>query len=793
LYLKGTATPPGIIEDLATPVVPAQGLPFRMAYTPKDRLDAVNNSANFSKSNPILSQNYTPTPFKTDRLMLSALGAYIDVDGVWPKSPFNSLLEWKNRGTLGRDHYVRIVNKGFLHPFGHRAVLVRESERRIANLNGTRSAYLFLRTFFIVTEPERAYPAAKGLPNAGREFPFQKIEVVTRVSPDFASQTPVGALGHAFQAFDGGSNPIVLTFRGTDWEGNTATFTSPFVWIEDDPVTKPPFDPAFMTQLNAAYGLLPAVQRTAQVGGQKVAFATPSQPGNTSHPVENLVFGARDAIDSASADAYKAVDQMRAFPHMVEGLIKLPDLEKLAGAAGLSPVVKYIDEFVSNEFDQGVNAGKAYLGFLSTQAMQFATENAGGLVNPNQALSAITRDLGPVAGPLGDIVANKFDPASVFPDDAAKILGGIPLKDILQTIGDLTGQAEKAINYVKQNLPTEIVISFEWHPDLKKDEPLHVFEPSTADPKAAAVLQGEFRQSLTDPNKRSAKFSGEITNFKLNLIGDGATLFLIVDVAKLGFKSGSGQKTDVTVKLNGITFAGALSFVEQLRSILENLGDGFGIKVDATAITAKMNIEIPAVTVGVFSLSNLGFNAGLTVPLTGDPVRVRFGLSTRDNPFILTVYIFGGGGWLGIALGADGMESLEIGFEFGGKLALDVGVAAGSVEAMAGIYLKIEKTPPGDTVTLEGFLKIHGHVSVLGIVSVDIEIYLSFQYMHKPPDKNIVTGKAKATLKVSVLFFSISVSFEVEKSFGGNPADPTFADAISTSDWAKYVDAFAAV
>jgi hypothetical protein len=160
---------------------------------------------------------------------------------------------------------------------------------------------------------------------------------------------------------------------------------------------------------------------------------------------------------------------------------------------------------------------------------------------------------------------------------------------------------------------------------------------------------------------------------------------------------------------------------------------------------------------------------------------------------VLQVYLFGGGAWFAIALGTDGLESLEIGFEFGGKLALDVGVASGGVEAMAGIYLKMGKVPAGETCTLEGFLKIDGHVSVLGIVSVEIEIYLAFQYVHKPPDTNIVTGKAKATLKVSILFFSISVSFEVEKSFGGNPADPSFQQALSPSNWADYCNAFAAV
>jgi hypothetical protein len=158
-YLKNTATPPGISDDLQSPpFTPKEGLPFRMAYTPQDRRDAVNNSANWSASNPLILNSYTPTPFKTDRLFLTALGAYLDIDGVWPTNPFgNSLLEWKNRSTQGRDHYVRIVNKGYLHPWGHEAVLVRESERKFLKGSANpRGAYVVLRTFFVIIEENRS-------------------------------------------------------------------------------------------------------------------------------------------------------------------------------------------------------------------------------------------------------------------------------------------------------------------------------------------------------------------------------------------------------------------------------------------------------------------------------------------------------------------------------------------------------------------------------------------------------------------------------------------------------------
>src|SRR6202023_3032345 len=92
----------------------------------------------------------------------------------------------------------------------------------------------------------------------------------------------------------------------------------------------------------------------------------------------------------------------------------------------------------------------------------------------------------------------------------------------------------------------------------------------------------------------------------------------------------------------------------------------------------------------VFSLQNLKFDAGLTIPFDGTPVRARFGLCTRDDPFILTIECFGGGGFFSLAVGADGIEALEVSLEFGAAIALDFGVASGSASIMAGIYFALQ-------------------------------------------------------------------------------------------------------
>ena len=58
---------------------------------------------------------------------------------------------------------------------------------------------------------------------------------------------------------------------------------------------------------------------------------------------------------------------------------------------------------------------------------------------------------------------------------------------------------------------------------------------------------------------------------------------------------------------------------------------------------------------------------------------------------------------------------LEAAFEFGAAIALDFGVASGSVSIMAGIYFKLETIDDGHIdATLTGYFRLRGEVDVLG-------------------------------------------------------------------------------
>ncbi|PWT79510.1 MAG: hypothetical protein C5B44_06780 [Acidobacteria bacterium] len=193
---------------------------------------------------------------------------------------------------------------------------------------------------------------------------------------------------------------------------------------------------------------------------------------------------------------------------------------------------------------------------------------------------------------------------------------------------------------------------------------------------------------------------------------------------------------------------------------------------------------------GVFALKDVSLGANLTLPfLDGKPV-FDFNVSERPHPFLLTVALFGGGGFFHLQVDTAGIKQLEAALEFGAAAALDIGVASGEVHIMAGIYFSLQRKE-GTTdlaATLSGYLRMGGSLSVLGLVKISVEFNLSFTY---DGARDKAYGRATLTVQVEVLFFSKSVELTVERAFGGS-GDPTFAQLFDTAPvWNEYALAFA--
>ena len=180
-------------------------------------------------------------PVDVDLLLLSALGASVNLRGAWspgPNSPVD-LASWWHRASIGRDSYVRVVNIGYLFPWGNRAVRITITDREIqVDSNNDAVAYLVQKQYIVVTEPQITYAGDTHEPHGGRGNPIRRLLVKTVTTPpiDFETSTDPGIQVGSFSTDDvlwvrSGGTDVPFSFVGTDLEGRKVDFTTGVIWM----------------------------------------------------------------------------------------------------------------------------------------------------------------------------------------------------------------------------------------------------------------------------------------------------------------------------------------------------------------------------------------------------------------------------------------------------------------------------------------------------------------------------------------------------------------------------------
>lgn len=799
----------------------------RLSLDPNDRHQIVHLTSNFSSKNPDGS-TYQPLPVKISRLMLSPLGGWLDSVGNWsPMSPL-SVVTWRHLATMGRDHYVKVVYKGYLLPFGHQAALVKVTERKFyRSQDGQNIAYLFQKTFIVVRNPEKTFPAPFQ-PCESREIPFRKVEITNLQTPplDKPENTQIfpGSGQQAFWPKVGGKD-FLFHAVATDVEGNEVEFYMPMVFVNNDYA----FDPTKLNQVIGVYNSkssTPIEKRKPDFMGQSIAFAPENKKGDTSFEVENITWQVKEAGPNANPKAFEVQDQPMCFPAIEEATVAIPALKNLVGFD--STVVKLANIYIQKGFSATGNKGELFFEVLNPPHLDFAAggkaEKSGGIATPSFSIVGVSRILGPVgaglpsgssepspgggSGPLAesagdalkealdDIINGRFDPKKFFTDQA-KILGGILLQDVIDEVNDFTSPANtgKALNIKTEQIyesdgktPAGVKTLLKWTPTVHD---VLIFVANRDGTRSTLTLDV---QAIAHFNGKESEYKvkGELTDFTLDLI-KGITTFILVKFSKFTFIAEKGKKTDVDPKIASIDFQGPLKFIKELLDKIP-LPGGFGdsaggfsgkpiVKVDASGAKLGYALGIPDVAFGVFSLQNIKFTGEINLPFTGDPVSLRFAFNEKSNPFLITVSMFGGGGFFAIVLQPHGIKLIEGALEFGGSFAMNLGVASGGVTLMAGIYFKYED----EAVTISGYVRCTGELDVLGLISIAAEFYLSLTYEEAT---NKVWGQASLTVKIKIVFFSTKVTLKVEREFGHSPA-PLFSDLMAEPDWMAYCEAFA--
>lgn len=868
--------------------------PFRSSLDGADRHMIVRQSSEAWLGAD--NQRITPEPVEARSLYVSAIGAWLDLHGAWETIEYSeggmsSIESWDHIAPMGRDQYVKVVYPGYLWPFGHRASLVKLTERKMKDA-APSIAGLYQRMFLVIKEPVKRF--------SQRDLPFTEVRIAPLVTPTLNPPPSGDDFNEAFVPnVDNAPFPFILHAR--DHEDRPVRLVTALTWVAEVYTDGP------------AIRTLHAPHATIAADGQKVAFAAVKKGGDTIAPAANLTFDAEPFVGGAT-------------PKMTTAAITIDAVEQLSAAGPVA--VEYFPTYLDHGFGGG-NAGEVWAKLTAAVELGFGqgkssgSDKAGGFIQPDLTVAGLSRLNGTV-NDLANVANNVFDPAQFLDGVLPKLFGLVDLVDILELVGldlndapavvsetlnriegfiddlerakkavedavaeanklvaratgkaaELQQQAQDALN-AAQNLETlvtnavddvtttitNLVDATEQAVEQALANPLATLKTALAEiPNVAPLLPPLIRhqlenlaailQTLVDAvdlihdifrflnglGSSSAQFSyryewkpkmqswpsgstpvlelqsdslvlavegringkgemgvealAELKDFSLNLLPGAELVEFRFD--HLSFRAGTAGKPEVDVILNDIKFVGLLGFIEVLKELIPF--DGFSdppfLDVTASGLTAGFTQDLPNVAIGVFNLSNLSLGADVQVPFLGEMVTVGFNFCTRERPFTLAVLFIGGGGFFGIRLSPQGLVVLELSLEAGAVLAVDFGVASGSVSAMLGIYMRLE----GDAGSLAGYFRLRGEVDVLGLISASIELYLELMYDF---DTGKMVGRASLTVKVEVLFFSASVTIEAERQFAGSNGDPNFVDVMgleadgTSPAWSDYCLAFA--
>jgi hypothetical protein len=698
------------------------------------------------------------------------------------------LSQWTHIAAQGRDHYVRIVYQGKLKELGHRASLVKVTERRFepAPDTGAPVAYLRQYMYIVVREPEKDYEK-DGLQQGGRAMPLKKVRLTTLVTPkiDYPYSPPASITSRSFWVMVDKKD---FLFHGIaeDVAGNKIDFAKPLIFVPNSEQDLAAVDREFNDVTNRE-------RRAAAVPGQKVTFAPPNGSNDNTSLVSLSLNFENEGVGRESFFR----------PRLFKAEVRIAAVEQLTGGDSHT-TIRFAQRYLDHGFGDADNKTDLFAevvkedsaGALNSAGLDvgFAAEQAGGFATPNLAIKSLTRAAGPLGCEAQKALDNDFDPTQVFKKGLATLFGVFDLADLLPQ-GPADGNSPKM---QVQKLGTSIVTELDWTSSVNSLAAADAIIKFHANADTALKVHGEFRKELGAPGNAAFSLEGTVNHFDVEFFN-----VLQVNFSEFRFKSESGKKTDVNVKLNDATpvqFEGDLEFVEGLRRLIPPGVFGDGVSIDLIenplGVKAGLAITLPPAEVGVFALKNIAFSADLTIPfLDGKPV-VAFAFARRDNPFLLAVALFGGGGFFHIELDTAGIRMLEASFEFGAVAAINLGVASGEVHIMAGIYFKMEKKASpafGNKEImmslLSGYLRCGGSLCVLGLIAVSVEFYLCFAYIF---EEKKAYGRATLTVSVEVACFSKSVELTVERSFGSEGGDPTFGELMdSAAVWSEYAAAYA--
>ncbi|WP_345458672.1 hypothetical protein [Nocardioides marinquilinus] len=724
-------------------------------------------------------------PVTVEHLSLTPLGATLDLTASWPAAP--SLVAWDHRATIGRDQYVKTVTRGWLAPWGHDAVVVEETWRRlVTTASGRPFAYLRTTSTLLVSpDVDTDVGFARTDHDLGAPVPFKRVRCTTLRTPPITNQgiKPTGGVPLV------GAEPVRFSFVGTDWTGREVPFTQVACFVP----TSKDGDAARML-----YEGVPGSRRVADIGGRPVAVATPdaARPHGTTLPLTALSTVVEPISSTVLAGRRRAP-----FRPVVEWLdTEVPQVSALAGPGVVRHV--YHPTFRASPGNVGGVVLARQTGSEPPPAV--GGERTGGLVQV-PTYQGLSRTAGAVmaATPaaLDQATSGPPSPAAVF--EGITLLGGISLADIVDAV-DVAGAAGAAgaavakpsraaraagpaglaptIDSVTVDGRTTVTMSIT--PPLQDaDSGSLPVRFRASDEQAAGSLTITTTAATGGTAPAETSLDARLQHVSIELAG-----LVVLPVRELRVVARTGAPLDVDFVAGDVRYLKALAFLQVLSDVMAVLGAAAGavgdgtargtgrgtslasgpgiappsVDVDGTGLRLRQDVAVPDLPLGAFTLSGLSFGFGLTLPYSGALV-LDASFAGKQSPFQVTYLGFGGGGYAAIQLTGGTVSLVEVSLHVAGELGMNLGVASGSLSVAVGATMAI--TPDG--LRLTAFFRACGRLSVLQLVSISATFELTLDFHEPETGPTLLVGKATLELRVEVLFVSKTVSTSVTRSIEG--------------------------
>ncbi len=388
-------------------------------------------------------------PRRLAELALTALGGNFDHDTTFtppasarrirlnqpPDNLFDAFAieRWRQRTVLGRDIVVEVVYKGFLFPLGHRAALVKVTERRFEQIHpdGEPVAVLIQHQFLQIGQPEKTFPAYQH-PNRGCRWPAERVTLLTRRTPDLVDPIlPSGGqlifgTGQIFWPRTAARNGAEVKFE-IRVDGEAMSGAMPLIFVDNTAVHDKTTVKALVDWYNdAAVGgtnYIEPEMRKLPRHGQSARMAPPRKEGDTSLVTDWWDLRAEGRLSGNPPGAQpgpsfmidnrnhvmdpfmEGLDQPGFYPFVNGARCRLAQIERFTGKQTVWAEVAYDGFYVANGFvgpkdeDAVATANEVFLRLTGLEPIKMrmgGADRAGGIASPDLDVIGISRAVGPI-------------------------------------------------------------------------------------------------------------------------------------------------------------------------------------------------------------------------------------------------------------------------------------------------------------------------------------------------------------------------------------------------------------